>query len=104
MTRRRDHMDPEGTIALLSKLLRGTPWLPDAAWRRYPEVFSSEDPADVDDCLETCRRCPELVPCREWADRCKGSQLTGVVGGKMHATTSTEPTGRKAGRPRKVSA
>jgi hypothetical protein len=76
--------DTESTIRLLSKILAGTPRLPEAACCGDPELFTSSDPGCIDLAIRICRGCPDLVPCRQWADSCR-PRLTGVVAGRVIA-------------------
>jgi hypothetical protein len=76
-------LDPEGTIRLLSKVLRGTPRLYDAACTSSQELFDTTEPVDAVEALELCSGCPCLELCRAWADAQPRSHLNGVVGGQI---------------------
>jgi hypothetical protein len=85
-------LDPTGTVALLSKLLRGIPKLPGAMCRNHRELFDSADPDDTAAAVEICRSCPSLDACRTWASQ--QCRLFGVVAGTVHHHPSDRPTKR----------
>lgn len=71
---------PEGWVALLAEVLRGTPRLDGALCRNRPEQFDCDDGAGVDRARSLCERCPSLSACRDWSTRER--ELVGVVAGK----------------------
>ena len=81
--------DPEATVNLLSRILRGTPRLPNAACASRPEGFTSTDPGHVDAAIAICRDCPDRAPCQRWADSDK--TISGVVGGVLRLGSRSAP-------------
>jgi hypothetical protein len=84
-------MDPTGTVALLSKLLRGVPKLPGALCRGRGELFVSDDPDDTAAAVDVCHQCPELAACQTWA--AKQRKLFGVVAGRTYPPQKSQPKG-----------
>ncbi|OBF55060.1 hypothetical protein A5756_00760 [Mycobacterium sp. 852002-53434_SCH5985345] len=66
-------------VDLLAELAANTPALPRAACRRHRQIFDSTEPDDIATATQICQHCPELAPCREWADTQAPRTLTGVV-------------------------
>lgn len=71
-----------GTLDLLVLILKGAPRLPGAACRADPVLFDAADGGRIAEAVALCRRCPQLVPCRDWADSRPKRSLIGVVGGR----------------------
>jgi hypothetical protein len=71
-----------GEIALIGKVLRGTPSLPRAVCKGRSELFDGDTDDDAFDALEICARCPELAACRAYGDTLKHNKAHGVLGGQ----------------------
>jgi hypothetical protein len=71
-----------GEIALIGAVLRGAPSLPRAACKGLGELFDADTDDDAFDALELCAGCPELLPCRRWAETLKHNKINGVIGGQ----------------------
>lgn len=95
VTQRHQHttaspLDPNAAIALLSKVLAGSPHLPGALCRSAPALFDSEEPEDQADAIELCRRCPALTHCRTWIESLPTQRRPfGVVAGRTTAHIRT---------------
>lgn len=75
MTAPRWHDD---AFALLRRGL--APAMPDAACLGNAALFDGDTPAHTRQAQAICRTCPELDPCRQWADNTPG--LLGVIAGQ----------------------
>ncbi|OBK82134.1 hypothetical protein A5649_09775 [Mycolicibacter heraklionensis] len=86
------HLDHDGAVRLLAAILAGVPHLPGAAcagiWSAFDAAEPGEEPADVDyrhrTALATCRRCPALDRCAEWAAGLRGrDRPDGIIAGQI---------------------
>jgi hypothetical protein len=80
---------PVGEIALIAKIIRGSPKLPGARCIRYAAIFDI-DAEDTAAALQYCAGCGVRQRCRDWALRC--GDVDGVCGGLIFVGgTAFEP-------------
>jgi hypothetical protein len=80
-------------IDLMAKILAGIPALPNAMCRDDAELFSSDEPADIEAAKELCSWCGERQNCADWVASLPPNTVSGVVGGELH------PWVQRRGRP-----
>ncbi len=79
----RHHDDHDDHVDVVTVLRRGLPpRMPAAACLGNAALFDGNTPADIRQAITQCRTCPELTPCRTWAQTTPG--LTGVIAGHHH--------------------
>ena len=84
MSRTRGHaaLADGGWAGLVARIVSSAPKLPRAACRGKPGLFDAEDGEHQERRAGAiCRGCPELQPCREWADQ--QHALSGVYAGTL---------------------
>ena len=94
-------LDPEGVIALLAKVLRGSQRLDNPACSSSPELFDTTEPLDAVDALEICGRCACLEQWRLWAEAQPRGRLNGVVAGKIYHPRPPSELKRKKPKPKR---
>ena len=84
MSRSRGHaaLADGGWAGLVARIVSSAPNLPRAACRDKAGLFDAEDGEHQERRARAiCHACPELQPCREWADQ--QHVLSGVYAGTM---------------------
>lgn len=85
-------LDPQGVGRLLARVLADVPRLEGAACQGLWPAFESANPEENPDevayrhttALATCRRCPALDACAEWASGLRGrDRPDGIVAGQI---------------------
>jgi hypothetical protein len=76
---------PVGAVALLERILAGTPQLPPSIPCRshHPTTFDGGDPAINKLAIEICGGCVARAQCRAWASAQPPGTIAGVCGGKI---------------------
>ncbi|WP_440713105.1 WhiB family transcriptional regulator [Gordonia sp. FQ] len=97
------HLDQDGTLALLKKVLWQLPRLDGAACVGRHALFAERGPDEDDDTVERrhhqaltlCRVCPALTACREFAatEKSSGEVIAGM--NRTH-TSRTDRTAQEA--------
>jgi hypothetical protein len=84
-----------GWEGLVAAIIAGSPRLRDAACRGRAGLFDSLE--DADTAIAICGSCPELAPCRRWANALAHDEIDGVVGGELRAWVSHPSRSRTGG-------
>lgn len=83
-----------GIVGLLAEIA-SVPHMPRALCRNRAPLFDSASQAT--EAVALCRRCPELDPCRSWANALPRDAITGVVAAEVRSGPPPEPS--RCGRP-----